>query len=425
MIETLSPRSLSIAIATSSDWHGGAARAALRLHQSLTRAGISSRMLVDSAAGDEPGVEPASELARLWSRAGSRAEDWLLQILRSGASDPRSLGLVPGSAGRRLRRSGVDVINVHWPHAGYLSIRQLSRVKSPLVWTLHDMWAFCGSEHFALSDKEARWRTGYRRDSRPSTQGGLDLDAWTWRRKVRSWKRPMHLVTPSSWLADCTRQSPIMADWPVRVIPNPLPIDVFRPVPRKVAREALGLPANVPIILFGAIAGTIDARKGFDLFLSALPRIVELLPDAQALVFGASAPPNPERVPLPTLWLGHLNDELTLNLAYSAGDVMMVPSRTENLPQTATEAQAAGTPVVAFRTTGLVDAISDRQTGYLAHAFDPGDLANGVEWVLRPENHRRLGIQARERATRLWAPPTIARQYAETYAEAVADYRPN
>lgn len=50
----------------------------------------------------------------------------------------------------------------------------------------------------------------------------------------------------------------------------------------------------------------------------------------------------------------------------------------DNLPQTATEAQSCGVPVVGFNTSGLPDAVEHQRTGYLANAFDPADLAAGI-----------------------------------------------
>jgi len=96
--------------------------------------------------------------------------------------------------------------------------------------------------------------------------------------------------------------------------------------------------------------------------------------------------------------------------------VVAVPSRLEAFGQTASEAHACGTPVVAFNTGGLADIVAHRQTGYLAQPFDLHDLAAGIEWVLGPRANRQdLGFAARERACRLWNSPVVARRYAKCY----------
>jgi glycosyltransferase involved in cell wall biosynthesis len=102
----------------------------------------------------------------------------------------------------------------------------------------------------------------------------------------------------------------------------------------------------------------------------------------------------------------------------------VVPSRQENLPQSGTEAQACGCPVVAFNTTGLRDVVEHGQTGYLAEAYSSDDLAKGIKWVLADrERYSRLSAQARQRAVRLWSHEVVAPQYLEVYGRAIDDAR--
>ena len=90
---------------------------------------------------------------------------------------------------------------------------------------------------------------------------------------------------------------------------------------------------------------------------------------------------------------------LSLRAYYSAADLMVVPSRQDNLPNTAVEAHACGTPVVAFHTGGLPDIVEHKRTGYLAQPFHTQDLAAGISWVLE-DTQRRIGLghAARQRA---------------------------
>ena len=118
--------------------------------------------------------------------------------------------------------------------------------------------------------------------------------------------------------------------------------------------------------------------------------------------------------------MGHLNDDISLALLYSAVDVMVVPSRQDNLPQTGTEAQACGCPVVAFNCTGLPDVVEHRKTGYLSQAYLSTDLAAGIVWVLESdERHLALSKAARERALRLWSPEVVVSQYMKVYQNAI------
>ena len=79
------------------------------------------------------------------------------------------------------------------------------------------------------------------------------------------------------------------------------------------------------------------------------------------------------------------SDDLSLRLLYSAADVMVVPSIQEAFGQTASEAQACGTPVAAFKIGGLLDVVSHKETGYLADPYDPKSLAYGINWIIEDE----------------------------------------
>ena len=124
----------------------------------------------------------------------------------------------------------------------------------------------------------------------------------------------------------------------------------------------------------------------------------------------------------PVHYSGHLHDDLSLRALYSAADVMVVPSRQEAFCQTASDAHACGTPVVAFNTGGLPDIVADRLTGALAEPFEPASLAVAIRWVLEdPQRRRALGAAARERAERFWAPARVSGLYAEVYGRAMVD----
>jgi glycosyltransferase involved in cell wall biosynthesis len=117
--------------------------------------------------------------------------------------------------------------------------------------------------------------------------------------------------------------------------------------------------------------------------------------------------------------MGFLHDDVALALLYGAADVMIVPSRQENLVQTGMEAQACGCPVVAFDSTGIRDVVQHLSTGYLAEPFHVEDLARGIAYILEDDIRRLdLGRAARERALSLWSPAVVVPQYLTVYQAA-------
>ena len=94
---------------------------------------------------------------------------------------------------------------------------------------------------------------------------------------------------------------------------------------------------------------------------------------------------------------------------------MLIPSRQDNLPNTAVEAHACGVPVVAFDIGGLSDIVKHQQTGYLAKAFDVVDFANGITWTLDHNKSMQLGNNARKHAELYFSEDKIAQEYMSIY----------
>jgi glycosyltransferase involved in cell wall biosynthesis len=404
------------------DCFGGAARATNRLHQAYCKAGIPSRMQVAVKHGDLSTVDGSShKFQKAVNFLKPRLGIYLMRLQQSPQLGLHSPALFPSRLTQKLNASDADLLHLHWICDEFLSVEEIGRLRKPLVWTLHDMWAFAGAEHYTGDTAEARWRVGYTSQNRPVGHRGLDLDRWVWNRKRRAWKQRIHIVTPSQWLADCVKDSYLMGNWSISVIPNVLDTERFRPWDKMMARQILGLPQKQQLVLFGAMKGGQYPRKGWDLLQLALAKLSSNIANFAGVVFGESEPKDPPQLGLPLYWLGHLSDETTLALLYSAADVTVVPSRQDNLPQAGTEAQSCGCPVVAFKTGGLPSVVGHGETGYLATPFDTDDLAQGIQWVLADqERYEELSKQARDRAVQLWSAPVIVKQYLEVYQQVIA-----
>lgn len=410
-----------------SDLQGGAARAAFRLHKAMHGAGHESEMLVRDRYSDFPNVRvlPSSVSSRAVAALRSQFGGAIFRLGCSSIGAPRSGNWIPSRVLPVIESYSPDVVNIHWIGGETMSIAEIGRIKRPVVWTVHDMWLFCGSEHYTTDSEDSRWRSGYTADPGTRAELGFDLDRWVWARKKKRWRMPMSVVAPSKWLAKCASASALLREQVVTCIPNPLDTDCFAPRNRAFSREVFGLPEHGFLIAFGAISGQSDPRKGFDLLRGALSHVRAAYPEIplHAVVFGQSAPVGAE-LPVPVKWLGHLHDDASLSLLYSAVDVAVVPSRQENLPQSATEAQACGCPVLAFDCTGLSDAVAHMETGYLARPFDVADMAAGVKWL--HEDRERLAVMrhnARDRALQLWSPNVVIPQYVEFYERAIERHR--
>ena len=402
-----------------SDNYGGAARVAFRIHHCLSNAGVDSRMWVNYAATCDWTVEgPVSVLQKAMIYIRPHLVSPLRNALRTHNQNMHSPAVLPSRWVRRINESDADIVHLHWVQDEMLSIADIGRIKKPIVWTLHDMWAFCGAEHYT---DEFRWREGYHQNNRPQYESGLDLNRWVWKRKCKHWKKPMHIVTSSRWLAGCAQESALMRDWPVSVIQNPIETEQWSPIEQSLARELLGLPKDVPLLLFGAMGGTKDPRKGFDLLLASLEQLRNKaqIRELELVVFGQCAPKNIPDLGFPVHYTGHLHDVLSLRALYSAADAFVLPSRLDNLPSTGIESLACGTAVIAFNIGGIPDMIKHKQNGYIARAFDTLDLSNGIKWVLTKRKISHINNSVRESSVDKFAYATVASAYKEVYSNAL------
>jgi glycosyltransferase involved in cell wall biosynthesis len=407
---------MKVLIISKEDIQGGAFIAAYRLHNALLKNNVDSLMLVDKKMSDDSTVEgPGTKIAKLLASFRPHLINYsLVKLQKTNNKVIHNPSVLPSTLVKRINESDADIVNLHWIQSEMLSIKDISKIKKPIIWTIHDMWAFCGAEHYT---NDNRWREGYNFNNRPSYEKGFDLNKWTWKRKKKYWKNPIQIVASSLWLAKCVNESKLMSNWPVVVVPNPLNTEIFKPMDKKNACTKLNLPNNVPLVLFGALGGQKDPRKGFDLLIEAL-KYLKHNPKAKRFelaIFGQNKPKSPPNLGFPIHYLGHLSNDIGLRLVYNAADAMVVPSTQEAFGQTASESIACGTPVVAFGITGLLDIVDHKINGYLAKPFDTNDLAQGIDWVLNAKNYSEICKNAREKTLKEFDYRVVAKKYITLY----------
>ena len=405
------------------DANGGAARAAHALHRAMVSQGVESRMHVARKGTDDPTVTSGDPKRFLVASELDRRL-WLLQ--RSPVTTWRSPARFGSLTADRINRSSADVVNLHWVTDGFLTVEAIGRIDKPIVWSMYDMWPFAGTEHYGADTPDARWRTGYTKANRPADESGVDLDRWTYERKLAHWRTrtaPMQMVPASTWLEQAIRASSLMGDWPITRIPHVVDTDLFAPMDAGEARAKLHLPTGRPTVLFLASAGIGDHRKGWDLLAEALPAVAKEHTNLQVVVVGP-VPDDEQReqaerqTDVDIHWFGTADSSAVLRLLYCAADVTAVPSREDNMPLTAMEAQSCGRPVVGFAIGGLPDIVADGVTGHLARPDDTDDLVRALTQALDPQTEEATRQAARDRALATWSPQAVVPQYRAIYASA-------
>jgi glycosyltransferase involved in cell wall biosynthesis len=404
------------------DISGGAARAAYRIHKGLQGIGMDSKMLVQRKLSDDKTViGPGNKVKRVLARLRPTLDFAVKKFFAGGSKTIFSHAWLPFSdISSQIKSIVPDIVHLHWICGGMLRIEELKQLNKPIVWTLHDMWAFTGGCHY--NDGCERFQQACGNCPQLNRSSKNDFSRSILRRKKRAWNGlDITIVTPSKWLAECAKESSLFKGRRIEVIHNGLDLNLFKPIDKTTTRKIWDLPINKQLILFGAMSATSNHMKGFDLLYEGLKQLAVKWSDKTDLViFGASEPENPPDFGLPVHYLGNLHDDVSIALLYSAADVMVVPSRQEAFGQTASESLACGTPVVAFGATGLLDIVDHKRNGYLAKPFDISDLAAGIDWIISDENrHKELCIKAREKAVDSFDIKKVARQYADLYESIV------
>ncbi len=376
------------------DISGGAARAAYRLHQGLQEVGIDSTMLVQNRSSDDRTViGPRSKAEKTIAFLRPGIDGLPLAFYRKRSQNRYTLNWLSDQKTNVVLQQNPDIVNLHWIGSGFSNLENLRKINRPIVWTMHDMWAFTGGCHY--TEGCDRYLQNCGKCPQLGSQKNIDLSRWNWNRKHKILQElDLTIVTPSQWLANCSRSSPILGNARTEVIPYGIDLEIYQPYDRTWVRKLLKLPVDKPLILFGASSAMDDRRKGIHLLEAALQALhnFNFQEQPEVVILGASY--GKLECPFPVHYLGVLQDDISLSLAYSCADVFVAPSLEDNLPNTVIEAIACGVPCVAFRIGGMPDLIDHGYSGYLASPFEVSELAQGIYWVLTTE--QLLGSRSRQ-----------------------------
>lgn len=403
------------------DEYGGAGIAATRLHRALCAAGADSRMLVrQRRSADATIAQPGGRWSRLWLKLQRRCD----RLALAGIVPPArgfSVGWVGGPAIRAAGSLAPDIVHAHWIADGFVQPDALARLRVPVVWTMHDLWAFTGGCHYPGSCERFTSQCG----SCPALHSGRDADLSRsgWRRRQQLYARKaVTVVAPSRWMADCARRSALLSGADIRVIPNGVDPERFAPADRSAARQALGLPIDRTILLAGAVQLRDDPRKGYAALVEAMRQLARegLRERVELAVFGGFAPAIVELNGIRVRALGPLQGDVALARAYAAADLFVLPSAEDNLPNTVMEAMATGLPVLAHAVGGLTDLIDDGENGALV-APAGGALGRAItRLVADPGRLAAWGRAARDKAVRKFTAVRCAEAHRTLYEELVA-----
>lgn len=286
-----------------------------------------------------------------------------------------------------------DIIHLHNIHGYYLNIEVLfdflKSFDKPVVWTLHDCWAFTGHcSHFTYAKCE-RWKTGcYSCPEKKSYPRSVIFDNsksnYARKKKAFTGAKNMTLVTPSQWLAGLVKES-FLRDYPVQVIPNGIDTEVFKPTPSDF-KKRYGLDGKFLIL---GVANVWGKRKGFDYFLD----LSKYLSDDEIIVLVGLSDERIKNLPNNIIGIKRTNSAKELAEIYTAADVFFNPTLEDNYPTVNLEAQACGTYVITFDSGGAKETIISKESGVAIKPCNAEDIMNLIR-VLRSKGRKPANVDS-------------------------------
>ena len=403
---------------------GGAGIACNRLATALNKSGIEADLLVQEAVSPTANlhsvttssiqeffnkVRLAKEVFHFAKNERSKQDRFKFSVAKTG---------IDVSAHPVVRKA--DIIHLHWINQGFLSlasIKKLSRLNKPIVWTMHDMWPFTGGCHYSQGCENYQIECRY--CPYLKTPSAHDLSNETWKRKLELLDAMnIAFVGCSHWIKDLAQKSALLKKFRIENIPNPIDTDLFKPLDKTEARQKLNLSPDKKILLFGAM-DVQDKRKGFEYLEKSLKILSSQNPESiqsmEVLVIGKSKIDLSRSFPYKINQLGVVSSSQQMALAYSAANLFVLPSIEDNLPNMIMESMACATPVVAFNTGGIPEMIDHKLNGFLAEYKNEKSLSEGIQFILSSAKYLELSLNSRTKIVQNYKEEVVAQKYNDLY----------
>ena len=314
-------------------------------------------------------------------RIGNKIDNYA-HVLLTRLFDKHGFGSIKATEEfiKKVEEIDPDVIHLHNIHGYYINIEvlfdYLKEADKPVIWTLHDCWAFTG--HCAYFDYVGceKWKTGCydcpEKKNYPSSRL-LDNSKQNYLKKkeIFTGVKNMTIITPSNWLAELVRES-FLGEYPVKVINNGIDLKIFKPT-KSNFREKYNIEDKFIIL---GVANVWDRRKGFNYFIE----LSKKLKVDEIIVMVGLTEKQKELLPENIIGITRTNDINELVEIYTAADVFVNPTLEDNFPTTNLEALACGTPVITFNTGGSVESI-DKSCGIVVEKGNIVKLIKAINQV--------------------------------------------
>lgn len=293
-------------------------------------------------------------------------------------------GLASKRATRRLIKKieeiKPDIIHLHNIHGYYVNYTllfdYLSSLSTPVVWTLHDCWAYTGHCAYYSSASCFKWKTGCGEcpnlNNYPAAFKDRSPENYRLKKEAFTSVPNILLVPVSKWLEREVRQS-FLAQHPIHTISNGVDVHTFSPVPSGDIRCKYGL--NGKFVILG-VANKWEKRKGLSDFIE----LSEYLSDDELIVLVGVSKKQKANLPANITGIEKTEDVKELAGLYSSADLFINFSVEETFGLSTVESMSCGTPVLVYDSTACPDVVTE-QTGFIIAPHDVIEANNIIKHV--------------------------------------------
>lgn len=258
----------------------------------------------------------------------------------------------------KLNKIKPDLIHLHNLCDNYINVSMLfnyiNRHSIPVVWTLHDAWAYTGRCNGYACDK---WKEGCGncprlKDYPPTLFIDNSSNTYTKRKELYTNVKNLTIVTPSIWLKDLAKYS-FFANKTIEVINNGINLDIFKPTKSDFRKKH-----NIEnfYMVLGLAYDWKDSRKGLKDFVE----LANLLPSNYRIVLVGTNDEIDKNLPNNIISIHKTHNQEELAEIYSSADVFVSPTKADNFPTVNIEALACGTPVITYDAGGSKESLNEK-----------------------------------------------------------------
>ena len=252
----------------------------------------------------------------------------------------------------------------------------LAEYGKPVVWTLHDCWAFTGHCSYFSYEGCDKWRSGcYSCPLKNEYPASILMDNskknYDEKKQIFTALKNAVIVTPSKWLGGIVKES-FLGKYPVKVIYNGIDIDCFKPTESNF-KEKYGIE-DKKIVL--GVASVWEKRKGLNDFY----KLNEIIGDDYKIVLVGLNSAQLAELPEGIIGIKRTNSARELAEIYTAADVFVNTSREETMGLTTVEALACGTPAVVCNATAVPEVVTEK-SGIVIEPDNIDMLLNAVKGI--------------------------------------------